>query len=299
MDISVVVPTLNGRERLRGCLDALADHAPAAEVVVVNGPSTDGTTGMVTGRSVVDTLLEVPERTPNVARNAGIAAATGDAVALVAHDRRVEASWLDAVRAGLAEADVVTGPTRRSVRAGVTTEGHRSEAVAGTDIDLLNAENVAFDREAIEAVDGFDERLPTGGVRDCAHRLAALDRSVAWRPEACVRDEFGADGGRVRHDWNARYHSRTYRLVKTHGLRPRVLARIVGTGVREAGNGVRSVATGDSEPSSWLRGSRAATSGTVSGLLAGFKARLSDRSAVHNPAGLSSRGDRVVRREEL
>ena len=85
MDLSVVVPTLNGRDRLATSLDSLATHAPDAEVVVVNGPSADGTTGMVRDRDDVDVLVELSARTLNVARNAGIQAATGDAVAFLGY----------------------------------------------------------------------------------------------------------------------------------------------------------------------------------------------------------------------
>ncbi|PSP40440.1 glycosyl transferase family 2, partial [Halobacteriales archaeon QH_10_70_21] len=45
MYLSVVVPTLNDRDRLESCLDALSADAPD-EGIVVNGPSTDGTSGM-------------------------------------------------------------------------------------------------------------------------------------------------------------------------------------------------------------------------------------------------------------
>ena len=54
MQLSVVVPTLNARRRLVACLDALAAVAPESEVVVVNGPSADGTTGIVREREDVD-----------------------------------------------------------------------------------------------------------------------------------------------------------------------------------------------------------------------------------------------------
>ncbi|MFC6771068.1 glycosyltransferase family 2 protein, partial [Halorubrum pallidum] len=110
MDLSVVVPTLNGRDRLAGCLDALAAHAPEAEVIVANGPSADGTTGMVRDRDDVDVLVEISDRTVNVARNAGVEVATGDAIAVVDYDHRIGESWIDGVHSGLDEADVVTGP---------------------------------------------------------------------------------------------------------------------------------------------------------------------------------------------
>jgi len=65
---------------------------------------------MVRDRDDVDVLVEISDRTVNVARNAGIEVATGDIVALVDYDNRIGEGWLDAVRAGLDDADVVTGP---------------------------------------------------------------------------------------------------------------------------------------------------------------------------------------------
>jgi len=62
MALSVVVPTLNGREELVGCLDALAEQVPDAEIIVVNGPSADGTTGMVRDRSDVEVLAAWDDR---------------------------------------------------------------------------------------------------------------------------------------------------------------------------------------------------------------------------------------------
>src|SRR5699024_4124944 len=139
MQLSVVVPTLNGRRQLVACLDALAATAPESEVIVVNGPSADGTTGMVRGREDVDVLVEVADRNLNVVRNAGLEAATGDRIALVGNDYTVEPEWLAALDRGfdgarplprshaLAEGyphpdgstiGAVTGPTRSSERGG-------------------------------------------------------------------------------------------------------------------------------------------------------------------------------------
>lgn len=97
MDLSVVVPTLNGRTQLVRCLDALSDHAPGVEVVVVNGPSTDGTTGMVRDRDDVDVLVEIADRNLNVARNAGIERARGEWIAFVSDEYSIESGWFDAL----------------------------------------------------------------------------------------------------------------------------------------------------------------------------------------------------------
>src|SRR6056297_4181001 len=119
MDLSVVLSTLNGRDRLATSLDALAEYAPDAEVVVVNGPSADGTTGMVRDRDDVDVLVELSDRTLNVSRNAGIQTASGDAIAFVRYDVAVEDRWLDGLTDGLEEAAVVTGPSHQTLRAGM------------------------------------------------------------------------------------------------------------------------------------------------------------------------------------
>ena len=93
MEFSVVVPTLNGRRQLVGCLDALRERLPTAETIVVNGPSTDGTSGMLHERPDVDVLVEIADRNINVARNAGLDAATGDLIARIDADTRVPPDW--------------------------------------------------------------------------------------------------------------------------------------------------------------------------------------------------------------
>ena len=203
MDLSVVVPTLNGRDRLAGCLDALAAHAPDAEVVVVNGPSADGTTGMVRDRDDVDVLVETSDRTVNVARNAGIEVATGDAVALVDFDHRIGASWVEAARSGLERRDVVTGPVRDVSHADPTDETTREggtagdDGASGNDESVGTGENAGNDRDAAndrdvgndrDAGDDGPERRTVGG-RDVTYFAGG---NVVFRRET-LRDLDGFD----------------------------------------------------------------------------------------------------------
>ena len=296
MSLSVVVPTLNGRDRLAASLDALATNAPEAEVVVVNGPSADGTTGMVRDRDDVDVLVEVSDRCLNVARNAGIDAASGDVVALVGDDYRVEPQWADAVVEGVADAAVVTGPTHRTVRAGVTTESAERRTVAGRDVVHVDGDNVAFRREAAEALDGFDEYLETGGARDAAHRVAGTDAEVDWVSEMCVRAEYEADGGTDRRDWEWRYRALAYRLVKNYGLRPTVVRRVVGHAVEDGASAATDVLRGRGTPTAWFGNGRDVLGGIATGVSDGLVARARDRSESRNPHGLSKRADRAVAR---
>jgi glycosyltransferase involved in cell wall biosynthesis len=294
MELSVVVPTLNGRDRLVACLDALAEHAPDAEVVVVNGPSADGTTGMVQDRDDVDILVEIADRGINVARNAGIDRASGEVVALLNHTLTVETGWQDAVTTVIEDADVVTGPTHEELRAGMTTETVESRTIKGREVTYFNGDNAALSRAALEALDGFDEYLQTGGARDAAHRLAALDYEVVWSSDMCVRREYGTDGGVEETDWNWKYRSLAYRLVKNYGIRPTVVRRLLGHGVRDAGSTLLDVVRGGDRPSSWLGNGRSVLSGMATGLKDGAVARLRDRTPRRNPNGRSTRSDRAV-----
>ena len=317
MDLTVVVPTLNGRDRLAACLDALAAHAPDAEVVVVNGPSADGTTGMVRDRDDVDVLVEISNRTVNVARNAGIEVATGDAIALVDYDNRIGESWLNAVSEGLESADVVTGPvtateprssdgvddddTERETDDGDgdgSEDGPERRTIAGRDVTYFNGGNVVFRRETLRDLDGFDEYLRTGGARDAAHRLAQMDHDVAWRDDLAVTKELqsqtAADGGRTAGEWGWKYRALAYRLLKNYGVRPTVIVRTGSHAVKDGVGAAGDVLRGKSTPSRWAATGRDVLVGLVGGSSDGLVARRRDRSPARNPNGISKRADRAV-----
>lgn len=351
MDLSVVVPTLNGRDRLAACLDALAAHASDTEVIVVNGPSADGTTGMVRDRDDVDVLVEISDRTVNVARNAGIEVADGDAVALVDYDKRIGESWLEGVREGLVDTDVVTGPVRpngredddggrddvgrddgggrdgddrgfdarteddRRVdarteddrdaagRAAGDADGPERRRVAGRSVTYFAGGNVAFRREALRDLDGFDEYLRVGGARDAAHRLARMDREVDWCDTVAVREEpsnpTAADGGRTARDWGWKYRALAYRLVKNYGVRPSAVLRTGKHAVTDAASVARDVVRGEATPSGWVANGRDVVAGVLSGGSDGLVARARDRSPARNPNGISTRADRAVARYDV
>lgn len=294
MSLSVVVPTLNGREELATCLDALAEGAPDAEIVVVNGPSADGTTGMLRERADVDRLVQIADRRLTVAWNAGIDHVTGDAVALLDRSLTVEPEWLDGLEAGLANAAVVTGPTRRELRGGTTTEAAETRTIRGREVSQLNAGNLAIRRAVIDELDGFDEYLDYGGADDLAHRVAGAGYAVTWEPAMAATREFEADGGVTKTRWHWEYRARSYTLAKNYGLRPTVVGRLVGSSLRDAGSSLRSVFSGDATPSKWLANGRDVVAGIAVGLKDGYRARRRDGAPRRNPNGRSMRTDRVI-----
>ena len=321
MELSVVVPTLNGRDRLARCLDSLAERAPNAEVVVVNGPSADGTTGMLRERDDVEVLLEISDRNINVARNAGLREADGDVIALLDDGFCVEHGWYDAIEKATARADIVTGPTDRGMD-GSSSTASDTERVAGRSVTHFDGGNVAFTRSAIEGIDGFDEHLQVGGADDAAHRLAGRRATVEWNPEMAVSRGVGTDGGATppgaprsyvrgdEFDGGRAYRSLTYRLVKNYGPRPAVIPAFAGGFARTHGSGAGRGRIDEREPDGdrtdgasdghsplqWLRSCRSAVCNGLVGTRDGFLARVRDRSERHNPNGATARADRVVER---
>jgi glycosyltransferase involved in cell wall biosynthesis len=291
MELSVVVPTLNACDKLATCLDALTEETPDAEIIVVNGPSADGTTGMVQDRDDIDLLVEIADRSVNTARNAGIDRATGDWIAFVSHTQRVAAGWRDAIANGLDGSDAVTGPTK-------SLDGENDEieqrTIAGREVTYFNPGNVAFRRDPLDELDGFDEYLEIGGARDFAHRFAAGGFETHWDDNMCVRQELTADGGEPETDWGWKYRSLAYRLVKNYNLRPTVVRRLLSHAGTDGYHSLREAIRGEKEPSWWLGTGRAVLSGLVGGLKDGLAARRHDGSPRRNPSGRSARADRAV-----
>ena len=296
MDLSVVVATLNGRDALADCLDALAAAAPTAEVIVANGPSADGTTGMVRAREDVQVLLELADRNVNVARNAGAAVASGDLVAFIDERTEVSAGWARTLSEALGEASVVTGPVRRPLPVGSETSRREQERVGGRAVSFFDGANVAFLREAIDTIDGFDEYLDVGGARDAAHRLAGLGVDVAWSSDLVASRETAGPEPVEGDSAGRKYRALAYRLAKNYGPSPGVMRRVVRTARHDGVEELRSVVSGDTGASRWLGdGARVVGAGTR-GTVDGLRARLTDRRPARNPRGISSRDDRVVRR---
>ncbi|WP_049976548.1 glycosyltransferase family A protein [Curtobacterium sp. B8] len=188
--ITVVVATRDRPEDVRRCVaSVLASEWDDLEVIVVdNAPSTSATRDVVA--SFADARLQyVLEARAGVsrARNAGLAAATGDVVAFVDDDVVVDAWWAAALAAAYArDADVVcvTGlvpsgelrtPTQRYFDERVTWARNTDRRVYRTaeppaDLPLFpfsvgafgTGANMSLRREAALELGGFDVALGPG-----------------------------------------------------------------------------------------------------------------------------------------
>jgi GT2 family glycosyltransferase len=179
--VCVVIPTWNGRELLDAALASVARQTVAADVVVVDNGSTDGTTAHLgevwPGVSVV--ALE-GNRGFAAAVNAGVAATSCEYVALLNNDMELDPEWLSSLVAAL-DADPGAGSAASKLRMlrepgvldgagdlvtwyGATwRRGHGESDRGQYDAPGVVASPCAgaalYRRQALEAVGGFDERF--------------------------------------------------------------------------------------------------------------------------------------------
>jgi glycosyltransferase involved in cell wall biosynthesis len=183
MNISVVIATRNRAALLDGALASLRAQvgAPPIETIVIDNGSTDETSA-VAARHGARVIFEAwPNRA--LARNAGIAVATGDIVQFVDDDVVLPPFFIAAHARAHAEAvfpHAVTGPIINVPSADVRpvpTFLNGSKAFFCTC-------NVSVPRNALNAVGGFDPAFDKYGWEDTelGARLRAFDvrRRFAW-----------------------------------------------------------------------------------------------------------------------
>jgi glycosyltransferase involved in cell wall biosynthesis len=172
--VSVIATVLNEQAAIERLLRSLEGQSrPPDEVVVADGGSTDGTLDTLRAWAGSGQLplrvLRKPGANISEGRNAAIAAATGDVIAVTDAGVRLEKGWLEALVAPF-DTDrpdrfvaVVSGwfvadpQTPFETAMGATVLPHLSEVKA--EKFLPSSRSVAFRKVAWEAVDGYPEWL--------------------------------------------------------------------------------------------------------------------------------------------
>jgi rSAM/selenodomain-associated transferase 2 len=95
MQVSIIVPVLNEAPLIRPFLEHLRERAPGAEIIVVDGASTDGTDELAAG--FCDQLVRSGERSRAKQMNAGARAARGDVLWFLHADAHVPSECLDEI----------------------------------------------------------------------------------------------------------------------------------------------------------------------------------------------------------
>ena len=194
--VSVVVCAYNAADTIDECLTSLDKLTyPDTEVIVVDDGSRDATADIVKGYSGVR-IVELTNGGLSTARNAGLAAATGEIIAYTDADVRVDPDWLTYLVQPLLTSDVagVGGPnivpaddpwvSQCVARApGGPTHVMLDDRIA----EHVPGCNMAFRRDALLAVDGFNPvYVRAGDDVDICWRLQAKKLEIGFAPSALV-----------------------------------------------------------------------------------------------------------------
>ena len=189
---SVIIPTYQRPDELRGCLQRLAPGTQSLsfdqyEVIVTDdeGEGSD-TQQLVQEEFPWATWMTGPGRGVAANRNNGAQHAQNKWLVFTDDDCRPKEEWLSAYRetAERGDAKVLEGKTvteRERPGPGWTAPVNRTGG-------KLWSCNFAIRRRAYEEIGGFDERYPGAGVEDVDFRIRIQNRSIAIRfvPDATV-----------------------------------------------------------------------------------------------------------------
>jgi GT2 family glycosyltransferase len=193
--VSVILCTYNGSRTLEQCLRSLAHlDYPDYEVIVVDDGSTDSTQSILSRHSWVRAIRQSNQGL-SAARNVGLRAATGTIIAYTDSDCYVDQHWLTLLvhRLQQSKAAGVGGPNL------TPDDGRLAACVAacpGQPVHVLESDqvaehipgcNMAFRREALEAINGFDPQFRRAGDDvDLCWRLQQAGLWITFAPGAVV-----------------------------------------------------------------------------------------------------------------
>lgn len=194
--VSVVVCAYNAAETLNECLTSLETLTyPDFEVIVVNDGSRDRT-GAIARQYPSCRVIDLQHAGLSAARNAGLAAATGDIVAYTDADVRVDPDWLTYLVQPFTNADVVAAGGLSLAPADSPWVAHCVARAPGGPTHVLlddrTAEhvpgcNLAIRRDALRAIGGFNPIfLRAGDDVDVCWRLQAGGGRIEFVPAALV-----------------------------------------------------------------------------------------------------------------
>lgn len=168
-------------------LDSLVVQEAPIEILVVDSYSEDATRDIVRHyENRYDFVhLYVRGGTRGAGRNFGIRMAKGEAIAFIDGDAIANPFWIKELREGLRDRDIVAG---RTLQLGYRPfeELERVELIiGGTDVTYPST-NLAYRKEVLAKVGGFDEWFVTAEDIDLNIRAVRAGYTIAFRAGAIV-----------------------------------------------------------------------------------------------------------------
>jgi glycosyltransferase involved in cell wall biosynthesis len=239
--VSVVVCTYNRCDYLDRCLEYLTYQSnDNFEVVVVNGPSTDGTENVLEKyRGRIKTARNL-ERNLSKSRNIGIDCASGDIVAFIDDDAIPFDDWVDTIISEYNRRPLTTaglgGPAYYAGSLWFQAEDNGIDKDCQVKVGIDSREigrdgwlryntgtNATFSRNALEQIDGFDEQYDY--FLDESELCVRLQKNqsflITYIPDLYVRHEFAQSHnrqGKLNYNWYTICKNTAYFIASYSGL---------------------------------------------------------------------------------
>lgn len=263
--VSVIVCAYNAERTLERCLQSLEKlNYPNYEVIIVNDGSTDRTRE-IAERHASMRLINQENQGLSAARNVGLRAATGEIIAYTDSDCMADPDWLTYLVARFLSSDfaAVGGPNLSppedcwiascvAVSPGAPTHVLLDDEVA----EHIPGCNMAFRRQALEAIGGFDPIFRAAGddvdlcwrLQNKGYRIGFCPAAVVWHfRRNTVRDYLRQQRGYgkaetllyFKHPYRfnvlgqSRWFGRIYGDISSFFLNraPRIYGGVFGTGL--------------------------------------------------------------------
>jgi GT2 family glycosyltransferase len=195
--VSVIVACYNGDRTLKACLDSLQRlNYPDCEIILVDDGSTDTTRQIAFLMPKVRYFRHEKNLGLSVARNTGIAAATGEIVAFTDSDCRADEDWLYYLVGDLLSGEFAGAggpnllpPEDSQVAAAVMVSPGGPAHVMLTDrqAEHIPGCNMAFYKSALAELGGFDPLFRIAGDDvDLCWRLQQAGHKIGFSPSGFV-----------------------------------------------------------------------------------------------------------------
>lgn len=255
VQLSVVVVTYERPEFLVRCLTALREHAPDADVVVVDASKEDHRAraeAAFPGVSYVHAPKLAGWMTRS--RNEALRWVRGDVIAFIDDDVVVSAGWADALqcafaddavaaacgrtRNGLPDEETYGPPIGRLMDDGGLTEGFAADPGMTVPIDHGIGANMVFRRGTLAELGGFRDDYPGTALRedtDIFLRVRAIGGRSIFVPDAVVDHRPAPHVRGARFDTRYKLYARRNHVVllaRDQGLFAPMIRRWIGVHVR-------------------------------------------------------------------
>lgn len=238
--VSVVICTYNRKAYLERVLHYLQyQSCESFEVVVVDGPSDDGTKELLSGYSDTIKIAHNSQRNLSISRNIGIELCSGDLIAFIDDDAIPFDDWICSILQEFNSRPLsfagLGGPVYYAGTFWFQAEDNGINKFADAKVNILSNEigklgwlryntgtNAVFTRDSLYFIGGFDEEFEYYlDESELCYRLQVANGLIGYTTEILVRHEFAQSHNRMggyNYNWYSICKNTAYFVARHSGL---------------------------------------------------------------------------------